>query len=351
VWSATYSAEAASSPTATRADPSPRIAAEFVRHDCNDRGRRSRSSFRRRMTPRFGRVSIGRTAATAVRRHRDHLLFRGWRSAPPRSRRGRIRRSSKALRCQTEYVAKVGGPFPGNPAGGASPARARRSGRPIMQSSKARPLGKPEIDEPTEGPVSRPRGAGIRRPVAVLDGPAGLSNTVRHGPRPPVFVLRQPPLRVPGRGATVPRGILDQHRNRRARSRASTLVDKHHEPNAFSTAHPHAGLGLRRRLQLAPSFGIDGGRSQPVSSNAFRGPRAVSPTRRCGRFPSSDTPSGPAAGGGAGRRLWAHGISGGSARSSLLRINDGRRHRHSHGSWLRAHEYWRMKQLAVDLVS
>jgi len=189
---------------------------------------------------------------------------------------------------QTEYVAKVGAILA---------TRRRRSPaepqiwRPIMQSSKAEALGKPEIE--TTEPGFSAAGAGSGGRSRVLDG-RRLSNTVGTV-LDPVFVLRQR-VRVPA-GATVhvafwtSTGIVARERARPGgqASRAERLRTRIH---AGLDSGAGAAAPSRHRC----------GRSQPVSTP--RGPRAV---RRCVDA-SLERHHRPRRGGRAA--LWAHGISG-----------------------------------------
>ena len=116
------------------------------------------------------------------------------------------------------------------------------------------------------------------------------------------------------------------------------LLDKHHDPNAFARA-AHAGLDAGAGAVAPPRHRRR--RGQPVP--AARRPRAVRRRRRCGRRP---IPSGAAAAG--PPALWAQGISG-DLPIVLLRIDDVEDLAIAR-QLLQAHEYWRIKRLAVDLV-
>src|SRR5437762_3592817 len=193
-----------------------------------------RSSFRRRMTPRFAAYR-SRTAATACATSRSRPIA-SWRSRAPQPTR-RIRRS-RSSSCKPNMSPSRAPSW--QPGGGARPP-SRRSGRPIMRSSKAR----------------------------------------------------------------------------RSASRRSRPT----EPG-FSAGG--AGSGGRSRFWMAGVCPIRSARSSTRCSCCG----SVSGCRRA--------------------RLWAHGISG-DLPIVLLRINDVEDIGIAR-QLLRAHEYWRMKQLPVDLV-
>ena len=109
-------------------------------------------------------------------------------------------------------------------------------------------------------------------------------------------------------------------------------------PDARSSARSR-WRGRRRRCSCITSASSPTRRiCSSVSPTA-----SSTPTRRCGRRPtcSSATSGGPSA-------LWAHGISG-DLPIVLVRIDDAD-DLEIVRQLLRAHEYWRMKRLAVDLV-
>jgi len=227
---------------------------------------------------------------------------------------------------QTEYVAKVGAIL--------ATRRRRSPAEPQIWAAhhavvEGEALGKPEIE--TDRARFLGRGRGIRRPVAVLDG-RRLSNTVGTV-LDPVFVLRQR-VRVPA-GATVHVAFWTSTAS--SRESALDLVDKHHEPNAFVRASTLAWTQAQVQLR---HLGIDAAEASLFQRLAGHVLFADASMR-----PSSDTIG---RGGGARAALWAHGISG-DLPIVLLRINDVEDIGIAR-QLLRAHEYWRMKQLAVDLV-
>ena len=148
-----------------------------------------------------------------------------------------------------------------------------------------------------------------------------------------VFALRCR-VRVPA-GATVRiaywTAVADSREN------VLDLLDKHHEPNAFVRAATLAWTQAQIQLR---HLGIDA-----VEATLFQRLAGYVLYADASMRPSSDAirrgSGGPAA-------LWAHGISG-DLPIVLLRIDDVEDIGVAR-QLLRAHEYWRMKQLAVDLV-
>ncbi len=175
------------------------------------------------------------------------------------------------------------------------------------------------------------RGNELRKPIAVCDG-RPLSNTVGTV-LDPVFALRHR-LRVPAGGtvrvaywtgvAATRQGVLD-------------LLDKHHDANAFVRAGTLAWTQAQVQLR---HLGIDAGEASLFQRLASHVLLANASMR-----PSSDT---ILRGGGTPAALWAQGISG-DLPIVLVRIDDVEEIEIAR-QLLRAHEYWRLKLLAVDLV-
>ncbi len=175
------------------------------------------------------------------------------------------------------------------------------------------------------------RGQGVRAPVAVMDG-LQLSNTTGTV-LDPVFALRRR-LRIPPGGV-----VRAAFWTMVAPSRAAILneIDKHHDATAFERAitlawtQAHVQL---RHLDIEPS---QASLYQRLASHVLY----ADPSLR----PSSDAIR---RGGGAPPVLWVQGISG-DVPIVLVRIDDAE----DIGivrELLRAHEYWRLKGLLVDLV-
>ncbi|MFI4999966.1 MAG: GH36-type glycosyl hydrolase domain-containing protein [Reyranellales bacterium] len=175
------------------------------------------------------------------------------------------------------------------------------------------------------------RGNDVTAPVAVTDG-RRLSGTV--GPvLDPVFALRRR-LRIPAGGT-----VRIAYWTLVASSRAALLdaIDKHQNTNAFDRAATLAWTQAQvqlRHLDIGPAEAIHYQRLAGHILYASPWLRSSSDTIRRGLAP-------PAA-------LWALGISG-DVPIALVRIDE----LEDSGivrEMLRAHEYWRLKGLVVDLV-
>ncbi|MEA2782803.1 MAG: cyclic beta,2-glucan synthetase [Rhodospirillaceae bacterium] len=226
----------------------------------------------------------------------------------------------------TEYVAKVG----------AILATRRRRGlaEPEVWAAhvavvEGEAVGEPEIE--TDRLRFLGRGRDVRAPIAVMDG-RPLSNTVGTV-LDPVFALRRR-VRVPP-GGTV--RIAFWTLVAPSRGDVLDLADKHHDANAFERATTLAWTQAQVQLR---HLGVD-----PDEANLFQ--------RLAGHVlyanPSMRPPSDRLRRGGGGPPgLWAQGISG-DIPIVLVRIDEIEDIAIVR-QMLRAHEYWRMKQLAVDLV-
>ena len=227
---------------------------------------------------------------------------------------------------QTEYVAKIGAIL--------ATRRRRSPAEPEIWVAhhaviEGETLGKPELE--TDRARFLGRGRDIQAPIAMMDG-RRLSNTVGTV-LDPVFALRYR-VRIPA-GATV--HIAFWSSAAATRESVLALVDKHHEPNAFVRAATLAWT--RAQIQLR-HLGIDAAEAGLFQSLAGHVLYADASMR-----PSSNTIR---RGGGGPAALWTHGISG-DLPIVLLRIDDNEDIGIAR-QLLRAHEYWRMKQLPVDLV-
>ena len=190
-------------------------------------------------------------------------------------------------------------------------------------------VGKPEVE--TDRARFLGRGHGVHRPIAVVDG-RPLSNTVGTV-LDPVFALRRRVLVAPG--ATV--RIAFWTMVAESREAVLDLVDKHRDSVAFERA---ATLAWTRAQVQLYHLGIDPGAAglfQRIAGHLLHAGPALRP--------SSDT---ILRGAGAQPALWPMGISG-DLPIVLLRIAD-IENLDIARQLLQAHEYWRMKQLAVDLV-
>jgi cyclic beta-1,2-glucan synthetase len=177
--------------------------------------------------------------------------------------------------------------------------------------------------------VGRNHSGGL--PASVGQGRA-LSNTVGTV-LDPIFSLRRRVRIAPGKVARIAFWTVVAP----SRSELLDLLDKHHDRSAFDRAKTLAWTQAQvqlRHLDVAADEAADFQRlAAPIlySDARFR--------------PSSEAivrGAGPQSG------LWAHGISG-DLPIVLLRIDDIEDIAQAR-QILRAHEYWRMKRLAVDLV-
>src|SRR5271166_2651026 len=190
-------------------------------------------------------------------------------------------------------------------------------------------LGKPEVE--TDRARFLGRGHSIRRPIAMIDG-RPLSNTVGTV-LDPVFALRRRVRVAPGAIVRIAFWTVAAD----SRDAVLDLVDKHRDAIAFERAATLAWTQAQVQLH---HLGIDPGAAglfQRVAGHLLH----PGPTLR----PSSDT---ILRGGGGQPGLWPMGISG-DLPIVLLRIAD-MENLDIARQLLQAHAYWRMKQLAVDLV-
>ncbi|SEE70310.1 cyclic beta-1,2-glucan synthetase [Rhizobiales bacterium GAS188] len=190
-------------------------------------------------------------------------------------------------------------------------------------------VGKPEIE--TDRTRFLGRGHGIRTPIAVIDGRA-LSNTVGTV-LDPIFALRRRVRIAPGAIVRIAFWTMV------ASTREALLdsVDKHRDTTGFGRAATLAWTQAQVQLH---HLGITAGEAalfQRLAGHVIY----AAPTLR----PSSDTIR---RGAGAQPGLWAQGVSG-DLPIVVLRIAD-TENLDIARELLQAHEYWRMKQLAVDLV-
>ncbi|HSJ99321.1 MAG TPA: glucoamylase family protein, partial [Myxococcota bacterium] len=227
---------------------------------------------------------------------------------------------------QTEYLAKDGVLL--------ATRRRRSSGEPEIWAAhlavvEGESVGEPQIE--TDRARFLGRGREVRTPMAVVDG-LPLSNTAGTV-LDPVFALRRRVRIPPGRTVRVAFWTLVAS----SRGDVLDLADKHQDASAFERAATLAWT--QAQVQLAH---LD---VQPEQASLFQ--------RLAGHALYADPSLRPSAdtlrrGGGAAPALWAQGISG-DLPIVLVRI-DAVEDIALVRQVLRAHEYWRMKQLAVDLV-
>jgi cyclic beta-1,2-glucan synthetase len=175
------------------------------------------------------------------------------------------------------------------------------------------------------------RGRSVRAPIAVMDG-GRLSNTVGMV-LDPVFALRYR-LRIPsGHTARIAYWTVTAS----SREAVLDLVDKHQNASAYTRAATLAWTQAQVQLR---HFGIDA--EEAGLFQRLAGPVLYA---NASLRPSSETIR---RGAGIAPTLWALGVSG-DLPIVLVRIDD-----ESDiaivRQLLRAHEYWRLKRLAVDLV-
>ncbi len=175
------------------------------------------------------------------------------------------------------------------------------------------------------------RGRGVRTPTSVVDG-RPLSSTVG-AVLDPIFSLRRR-VRLPP-GATVRVAFWTLIAS--SRNDALDLADKHHDSTAFERAVTLAWTQAQVQLHHL-GVGLDEAHLfQRLANHVLYSDPALRPSsavlRQNERGPST---------------LWAHGISG-DLPIVLVRI-DAVEDLEIVRQLLRAHQYWRMKQLSVDLV-
>jgi cyclic beta-1,2-glucan synthetase len=190
-------------------------------------------------------------------------------------------------------------------------------------------VGKPQIE--TDRARFLGRGHGVRTPIAVMDGRA-LSNTVGTV-LDPVFALRQRVRVQPGSTVRVVFWTMAES----SRQGLLDCADKHRDAASFSRAATLAWTQAQVQLHHLGITAGDAAAFQQLAGHLI----FATPALR----PSSDT---ILRGAGAQSGLWAQGISG-DLPILLLRISDTENLDVAH-QLLQAHEYWRMKGLAVDLV-
>jgi cyclic beta-1,2-glucan synthetase len=175
------------------------------------------------------------------------------------------------------------------------------------------------------------RGRSVRTPLSVIDG-RPLSDTVGTV-LDPIFSLRCRVRLPPGATARVAFWTLVAP----SRDEVLDLADKHHDSTAFDRAVMLAWTQAQVQLR---HLGIEPDEAhlfQQLANHVLFADRTLRPSsevlKRNERGPST---------------LWAHGISG-DLPIVLVRIDEVE-DLELVRQLLRAHEYWRMKRLAVDLV-
>ncbi len=175
------------------------------------------------------------------------------------------------------------------------------------------------------------RGRSIRAPIAVMDG-RPLSNTA--GPvLDPVFSLRHRLRIPPGATARVAFWTIIAP----TRAEVLDLADKHRDATAFDRAVTLAWTQAHVQLQYLGVSTEEAHHFQRLANRILYSDPSLRPAQEV----LACNECGPAT-------LWAHGISG-DLPIVLVRIDE-TEDLEIVRQLLRAHEYWRMKLLAVDLV-
>lgn len=175
------------------------------------------------------------------------------------------------------------------------------------------------------------RGREVHEPEAVMDG-RPLSNTVGTV-LDPVFALRQRVRIQPGATARLSFWTCVSS----ARASVLNLFDKHRDANAFSRAATLAWTQAQVQLHHLGITAEDAHLFQGIAGHVLFADASLRPSSAAIQRGGCTRPA-----------LWTHGISG-DVPIVLLRIE----HLEDMAiarQLLQAHEYWRLKQLAVDLV-
>ena len=227
---------------------------------------------------------------------------------------------------QTEFIARLGAIL--------ATRRKRSPGEPdIWAAHHAVVLGDvigiPEVE--TDRARFLGRGHEVAAPISVVDG-RRLSNTVGTV-LDPVFALRYR-VRIAAGGTA---RLAFWTCVAASRTAVLDLLDKHHDANAFVRAGTLAWTQAQVQLRHLGITAADANLFQRLAGHVLYADGALRSSSEAIRRGSG----GPAA-------LWAHGISG-DLPIVLLRIGDVDDLAIAH-QLLQAHEYWRMKLLAVDVV-
>jgi len=227
---------------------------------------------------------------------------------------------------QTEFVADIGALL--------ATRRLRSPGEPQVWAAHLAVVEGESVDDvqfETDRARFLGRGREIRAPISVMDG-RPLSNTVG-AVLDPIFSLRCCVRIPPGTTVRVAFWTLIAP----SRSEALDLADKHHDSAAFERAVTLAWTQAQVQLHHLAVSPDEAHLFQRLANHVLYSDPTLRPSsgmlRRNERGQST---------------LWAHGISG-DLPMVLVRI-DAVEDLEIVRQLLRAHEYWRIKQLAVDLV-
>jgi len=194
---------------------------------------------------------------------------------------------------------------------------------------EAEVTGKPEFE--TDRAQFIGRGREVRTPMAVIDG-LPLSNTAGNV-LDPVFALRYRVRIPPGRTARLAYWTVVAH----SRDELLDLVDKHRSPGTFERAATLAWTQAQVQLSHLGIGPEEADLFQRLASRVLYPDAALRPSPEVLRRGTGGAPA-----------LWAQGISG-DLPIVLVRI-DSPDDLPVVRQLLRAHEYWRMKQVMTDLV-
>ena len=175
------------------------------------------------------------------------------------------------------------------------------------------------------------RGNGVGSPISMSSG-RPLSNTVGTV-LDPIFSIRRR-VRIPP-GATV--RVSFWTLLARSRDEVIGLADKHHDVAAFERAATLAWTQAQVQLHHLGITSDEAHLFQRLANRVLYSDQTLRPSAEI----LKRNELGPSA-------LWAHGISG-DLPIVLCRIDEAE-HLETVRQLIRAHQYWRMKQLAVDLV-
>lgn len=227
---------------------------------------------------------------------------------------------------QTEYVAEFGALL-------ASRRRRSPEEAPVWAAHFAVVEG--EVSGPAQHESDRARFIGRGRTLATaraMEGAAALSNSVGTV-LDPVFSVRQRVRVAPGNSVRVAFWTLVAA----SRDELLLLVDRHHDRNAFDRAKTLAWTQAQVQLRHLGMKAEEAADFQRVAAPILYADAAW-----------RSAPDTILRGAAAQSLLWPHSISG-DLPIVLLRIDDVEDMAQVR-QLLRAHEYWRMKRLAVDLV-
>ncbi len=231
-----------------------------------------------------------------------------------------------ALFVETEFVAQFGALL--------ATRRQRSSSDPLIWAAQLSVVeGESTADVQFETDRGRfiGRGHTVHAPMAIAGG-WPLSNTV--GPvLDPIFSLRRQVRIAPGATARISFWTLVAP----SRDAILALADKHGDPGAFERAATLAWTQAQMQLHHLGIDNDDANRFQRLANHVVFSDPALRP-------PAAAI----AAGAGHAAQLWPAGISG-DLPIVMVRVDDDS-HLALVRQLLQAHEYWRLKQLAVDLV-